>query len=215
MYQRKAVFIDMNNKIKKLIVVLISALLLIFITLAFCYGHYSKAKKEQAIAEQRVIEAQVKEKTINNAKACGYSIEFTEENAFCMEKEDIEYCFQIDPAGVIFDYCEFPVEEENVNVKKGNVVICIMNEGNDKLNVSYSDSRIILLDDGTEEPMFSASYFISNADFDKESLVIQPQIIDDKQKSIDAYDKIMRFITVDELKEQYNKALAICKQLNE
>ncbi len=206
--------LGMNNKIKKIVVVSTSVLLLIFITLAFCYGHYSKAKKEQAIAEQRAIAAQVKEKAIKNAKACGYSIEFTEENAFCMEKEDIEYCFQIDPAGVIFDYCEFPVEEENVNVKKGNVVICIMNEENDKLNVSYSDSRIILLDDGTEEPMFSASYFISNTEFDENSLTAPDTLIDGEHKVKKAYDKIMRFTTIENLKEHYNQALAICKQLN-
>lgn len=204
----------MNNKLKKNMLVSISALLVIFITLAFCYGHYSRAKKEQAIAEQKVIEAQVKEKAINNAKACGYSIEFTEDETFCMEKDDVKYSFCISASGVCFDYCEFIKIEKDINVKEGEVMLKIKNLEDGKIKVRYDDTRVIIADDGTEDPMFSGSYFISNTDFDKESLVIQPQIIDDKQKSIDAYDKIMRFITVDELKDQYNKALAICKQLN-
>lgn len=193
----------------------IGALLVIFIISAFFYGHYSKAKKEQAIAEQKAIEAQVKEKAINNAKACGYSIEFTEDKTFFMEKDDVKYSFCISASGVCFDYCEFIEIEKDVNVKEGEVVLKIKNMEDGKIKVRYDDTRVIIADDGTEEGLFSGSYFISNTDFDKESLVIQPQIIDDKQKSIDAYDTIMKFTTVDELKEQYNKALAICKQLNE
>ncbi len=205
----------MNNKIKKIIFVSTVAILFILITTICLYRHQDKVKREQMAIFEATIEKQVKEKAINNARAYGYSIEFTEDKTFSMEKDETKFCFQICADGVIFDYCEFPVEEENVNVKEGDVVVCVMNEENDKLNVSYSDSRIVLLDDGTEEPMFSASYFISNKDFDENSLTAPDTLIDGEHKVKKAYDKIMRLTTKEKLKEHYNEAITICNQLNE
>lgn len=210
----------LKNQGKKNLIISLGILLSIIIVLASYYTYRLNVKKEKAIAEQKAIEnaaieTEIKRMAVNNAQKYGYAIEFTDEKTFCMKKDDVKYSFCIDVSGICFDCCEFAVEEENVTVKKGTVILTITDLGDGNVDVDYDDTRVIIADDGTEEPMFSGSYFISNTDFDKESLVIQPQIIDDKQKSIDAYDKIMRFITVDELKEQYNKALAICKQLNE
>ena len=58
-------------------------------------------------------------------------------------------------------------------------------------------------------------FFISNTDFDKESFVINSFVPDAEQKTLEAYDTIMEYSSVDELKEKYNQALAICDQLNE
>ena len=210
----------MNNKIKKNMLTFTVALLFLVVALFCTYRYQESVKKEKAIEEQKaienaVIEKEIKEKAISNAKNYGYTIEFTDEKTFCMKKDEVKYSFCIDTSGVRFDYCEFYVEEENVNVKEGDVILKIKDIGNDEIEVRYDDTRIVILDDGTEELMFSGADFVSNLDFDKESLIIDPNKIDDKQKSLDAYTWIMKFVTVDDLKEHYNKALAICNQLNE
>lgn len=208
-----------KNQRKKILFVSIGILLLLAIVLS-CIFHYQLMKKEKAIAEQKIQEASVikssiKEKAINNAKKYGYSIEFTDEDTFSMEEAQVKYSFRIDVSGICFDRCTFAVEEENVTVKEGTVMLTIKDLGNGNVDVDYDDSRILLSEDGTEELMFSGADFISNSDFDKETLVIDPNKIDDRQKSLDAYTWVMKFVTVDNLKEQYNKALIICNQLNE
>lgn len=210
----------MNNKIKKNMLTFTVALLFLVVALFCTYRYQESVKKEKAIEEQKaienaVIEKEIKEKAISNAKNYGYTIEFTDEKTFCMKKDGVKYSFCIDASGVRFDYCEFYVEEENVNVKEGDVVLKIKDIGNDEIKVRYDDTRIVILDDGTEEGKFSGSFFISNTEFDKDSLVIDANKIDDKQKSLDAYTWIMKFVTVDDLKEHYNNALAIRNQLNE
>lgn len=208
-----------KNQRKKIFFVSIGILLLLAIVLSYIF-HYQWIKKEKAIAEQKIQEASVikssiKEKAINNAKKYGYSIEFTDEDTFSMEEAQVKYSFRIDVSGICFDRCTFAVEEENVTVKEGTVMLTIKDLGNGNVDVDYDDSRILLSEDGTEELMFSGADFISNSDFDKETLVIDPNKIDDRQKSLDAYTWVMKFVTVDNLKEQYNKALIICNQLNE
>ncbi len=210
----------MNNKIKKMIISVTVALLFLVVTLFCTYRYQESVKKENAIEEQKaienaVIEKEIKEKAISNAKNYGYTIEFTDEKTFCMKKDEVKYSFCIDTSGVRFDYCEFYVEEENVNVKEGDVVLKIKDIGNDEIKVRYDDTRIVILDDGTEEGKFSGSFFISNTEFSKDSLVAPDNLIDGEHKVKKAYDKIMRLTTIDNLKEHYNQALAICNQLNE
>ena len=198
-------------KTKKYVIVSITILLLIFSVGIRCYMNREKVKKEKAIEEQKAIENAI----IENAKNYGYTIEFTDEKTFCMKKDEVKYSFCIDTSGVTFDYCEFYVEEENVNVKEGDVVLKIKDMGNGEIKVRYDDTRIVILDDGTEEGKFSGSFFISNTEFSKDSLVDPDNLIDGEHKVKKAYDKIMRLTTIDNLKEHYNKALAICNQLNE
>ena len=208
------------TKTKTIIIFSVCALLITFLGLTLFYRHHEMAEKQKALDEQKAIEnaaleAQVKEKAIANASKNGYSTEFVDDKTFRINKDETTYQFRIDASGVCPDRCIFFVEEENVSVKKGNIEITITDLDDGNISVSYDDTRVVINDDGTEELMYSCSYFISNTDFDIDSLVINPHIIDDKQKSINTYNIIMKYLTVDELKEQYNKALAICEQLNE
>ena len=192
----------------------------IIIVLLCCYKYQEKLKKDKVRAEQKaqedfIIKSCIKDKAIKNAEKYGYSIEFSDENVFFMEKDAVKYSFRIDVSGTCFDRCKFAVEEENVTVKNGTVILTIKDLGDGNVNVDYDDSRIIVLDDGTEEGMYSGGYFISNTEFEENSLVAPDTLIDGEHKVKKAYDKIMRFTTIDNLKEHYNQALAICNQLNE
>jgi len=205
-------------KTKKYIIFSIAIILLIVCAGICCYKKQEKVKKEAAIAEQQAIEkaeACIKEKAISNAQKYCYTIEFTDEKEFCIKKDDVNYYFRIDTSGTCFDRCKFAVEEENVTVKNGTVILTIKDLGDGNVDVDYDDSRIIVLDDGTEEGMYSGGYFISNTEFDENSLVAPDTLIDGEHKVKKAYDKIMRFTTKEKLKEHYNQALAICNQLNE
>lgn len=206
-------------KTKKYIIFSIAIILLIVCVGICCYKKREKVKKEEAIAEQQAIEnagieASIKEKAISNAQKYCYTIEFTDEKEFCIKKDDVNYYFRIDTSGVCFDECEFEVQEEGVKVKEGAILISIRHKDNNNLSVRYDDTRIVLLDDGTEEAMYSGMSFISNTDFDKESFVINSFVPDAEQKALEAYDTIMEYTSVDKLKKQYNQALAICDQLN-
>lgn len=207
----------MNNKINKIILPFTAVLFFLFVALFCIYSHQESVKAEKATEQQNAIEnvvKEIKEKAISNAKYYGYSIEFIDEKTFCMKKDEVKYNFCIDTSGVKFDYCEFYVEEENVNVKEGDVLIKIKDMGNDEIKVRYDDTRIVILDDGTEEGKFSGSYFISNTEFEKESLSAPDNLIDGEHKVKKAYNKIMHLTTIDNLKEHYNQALTICNQLN-
>lgn len=203
------------KKIKKKVIIASIGILLILIIALVCF-HINQVKKETAIAEQNAeIEACIKEKALVNAQKSNYSIEFTDEEDFCIKKDDVEYYFRVDTSGVHLDYCEFTVEEENITVKKGTITIMITDLGDGMADVFYDDSRVIIQDDGTEEGMYSGGYFISNTEFDEESLTAPDTLIDGDHKVKKAYDKIMRLTTIENLKEHYNQALAICNQLNE
>lgn len=207
----------MNNKINKIILPFTAVLFFLFVALFCIYSHQESVKAEKATEQQNAIEnvvKEIKEKAISNAKYYGYSIEFIDEKTFCIKKDEVKYNFCIDTSGVKFDYCEFYVEEENVNVKEGDVLIKIKDMGNDEIKVRYDDTRIVILDDGTEEGKFSGSYFISNTEFEKESLSAPDNLIDGEHKVKKAYNKIMHLTTIDNLKEHYNQALTICNQLN-
>ena len=199
-----------NNVIKTIIYLLVGNLLLITLILTFVHIHQGKERGKKV-----QVEAQIKEKAIENASKNGYSVQLVDEKKFYIEKDGVKYVFSINASGVCFDECEFKAQEEGVKVKEGEVILTIRSVDDGNVQVRYDDTRIVLLDDGTEEGMFCGSYFISNTDFDKESLIIDYFLPDAEQKSIDAYEWIMKFITVEGLKEQYNKALSICEQLNE
>ena len=201
---------------KKVIIASIGILLIIVIALVCFHINQEKVKKETAIAEQNAeIEACIKEKAVVNAQKLNCSIEFTDEKDFCIEKDDVKYYFRVDISGVHLDYCEFAVKEEKITVKKGTITIMITDLGDGMVDVFYDDSRVIIQDDGTEEGMYSGGYFISNTEFAEKSLTAPENLIDGEHKVKKAYDRIMRFTTIENLKEHYNQALEICKQLNE
>ena len=207
-------------KTKKYIIATIAIILLIFSVRICCYMKREKVKKEADIAEQQTIEnadieARLKEKAIDNMKQNGYSSEFIEEKKFYIENNGVKYYFLIDDSGVVFDSCEFFVEEENVAVKEGTIEITITDFRDGTVNTFYHDTRVKVLSDGTEEKNYSTGNFTSNKEFDKSSLVINSFVPDAEQKALEAYDTIMEYTSVDKLKEQYNQALAICNQLNE
>ncbi len=156
----------------------------------------------------------MKEKAIDNASKNGYNAEFIEKKKFFIEDNEVKYYFLIDASGVCFDECEFEVQEDGVKVKDGALLISIRHKDNNNISVRYDDTRIILLDDGTEKAMYSGMFFISNTDFDKESFVINSFVPDAEQKALEAYNTIMKYTSADKLKKEYNQALAICKLLN-
>ena len=205
-----------NNKI------IVSIIIFLFVSMAlsFVFLYQKNAKKEAAIAEQQVIEnagieTHIKEKAISNAQKYCYSIEFTDEKEFCIKKDDANYYFRIDTSGVCLDYCEFVIEDDNVTVKKGTVTIMITDLGDGTVDVFYDDSRVIIQDDGTEKGMYSGGYFISNTEFDENSLVAPDTLIDGEHKVKKAYNYIMQLTTIENLKDHYDQALVIRNQLNE
>lgn len=205
-------------KTKKYIIFSIAIILLIVCVGICCYKKREKVKKEEAIAEQQAIEnagieASIKEKAISNAQKYCYTIEFTDEKEFCIEKDNVKYFYIINASEVSLYSCEFYVEE-NVSVKEGTIEITLTNFGDGKVHAFYHDTRVIVLDDGTEKDKSSTGHFISSKEFDKDSLVIDNFLPDAEQNARDAYDTIMKFTTVDILKAHYNDALAICEQLN-
>ena len=191
------------KKIKKVFALMIAAIICIFIVLFF-YIHRETAKLQ---------EAQVKAKLLFNASKKDYYLEFENEKAFCIEKDNVKYSFYITTSGVCFDECEFEVREKGVIVKNGEVSLIIRQKDDGNVLVRYDDMRVVIRDDGTEEGMYCGGYFICNKDFE-ESSIEGSAIIDGYQKALDAYTWIKKFTTLEELKEQYNKALAICEQLN-
>ena len=118
-----------------------------------------------------------------------------------------------DPDIVIVDYKDDATAFNGV--KKGTITIMITDLGDGMVDVFYDDSIVIIQDDGTEEGMYSGGYFISNTEFAEKSLTAPENLIDGEHKVKKAYDRIMRFTTIENLKEHYNQALEICKQLNE
>ena len=194
------------NDLKRIITIIACTLLFFFMISGCAFSDHEKISKK---------EEQVKARMLENADKNGYAVEFNDEKTFCIKNGQVAFYYIITPSKVDFDYCEFVTEEEGVEVKEGEILITIRKKENGNVRVRYHDNRVVVLEDGTEKGMYSCGYFISNMDFDKDSLVIDDFILDDKQKSLDAYDTIMEFVTVDELKEHYNEALSICNQLNE
>lgn len=208
-----------NNNIKKSKIISIGIVLFILLLLTCICIHKENVKKQKAIDEQiakenAAIEAITKEKAVKNAIKYDYDIQFTDAKTFCIEKDDVKYYFFIEASKVVFDNCEFLVETNEI-VKKGNMEITITDLHDGNIKAFYDDSRVVILDDGAEEGQYSTGYFISNSEFDEESLTAPDTLIDGDHKVKKAYDKIMCLTTIENLKEHYNQALAICNQLNE
>ena len=207
-----------KDNIKKIFIIALGIMLLVILAITCFYIHKENVKKQKAIDEQiakenAAIEAQVKEKVLDNVSKNGYSVEFSDEKTFCFEKDDVRYFFRIDKVGVCFDNCKFAVEKENVSVKEGTVIITITNLGDGKVDVDYDDTRVVINDDGTEKGMFSGGYFICNDQFE-DSSVEGSALIDGEQKARDSHYTITQFITMKELKDHYDQAVDICNQLN-
>ena len=202
-----------NNKFKTVIIIFASVLLFTMLTSICVHLHREKVKRQAAQIKKQ--EAQVKEKAIENASKNGHSIQFDDEKTFCFEEDGVKYSFRIEASGICFDECEYNVVEEGVEVKEGEIIITIRDVGDDTVNVGYYDTRVIVLDDGTERDRWSIGYFISNKDYDEDSLEPNYFVPDGEFKMEQDYKKIMNFTTAEDLDEHYNKALSICEQLNE
>ena len=196
--------ITTNSSIKVISIILASFIFLIAIASVGIHFQQDKVKKQ---------EAQKLDNAVANVEKKGYHVQAVDGKKFYIEKDGVKYYFTPDSDGVKLYYCEYPVEEENVKVKEGEVLIKIYCKDDDTVSVAYHDMRVIIQDDGTEEGMYCGGYFICNKDFE-ESSIEGSAIIDGYQKALDAYTWIKKFTTLEELKEQYNKALAICEQLN-
>ena len=195
-----------NNVIKTIIIIFASISLCVIIALTCVHAHRETVRKQ---------ESTIKEKAVENASKNGYSMQFVEEKKLCIEKDGVKYYFCIDASGILFNECEFEVQEEGVKVKEGKVILTIRKMNDDNIRVGYDDTRIVLLDDGTERDMWAIGYFISNKDYDEDSLEPNYFVPDGKFEMEQDYDIIMKFTTAEVLKEHYNKALSICEQLNE
>ena len=194
-----------NKSTKNIIIIFASVFFVLFIALA-CRGIYVSTIHKR--------EKQVKDYLIENARRNAYSMKFVEDNKACIEKENVKYYYLINPTNVTFYSCEYIVKDESENIKDGNVEITITDLGSGKINVFYHDTRTMILDDGTEEYNGSCGNFTSNAEFDKESFYINYFVPDAEHKTLEDYNSIMKFTTVEELKKHYNEALSICEVLN-
>ena len=148
-----------------------------------------------------------------NADKYGYSIEFIDDKNFYIEEDDAKYCYSIGAFGVKFDECEIPVAEEGVEVTEGETTITIKKESNGKVRVGVHDTRVVINDEGEELDRFMINYFIVNKSFDA-STIKSKEIIDPEGKALNAYNRTMDFLTMDELRNYYDRAQAICGQLN-
>ena len=163
-----------------------------------------------AVAITKINEHRIKEKVINNGNRNGYNISFTDNKHFWLEKDDAEFFYNISTSGIEFEKCIFRAEEKDVEVKSGQVEIYIEKK-NDRLQVWYHDSRLVIRDN-KEEQHYDTGGFICNKNFDENS-VEGDAIIDGEQKAMDAYWGIMRITNTDNLKSHYDQALAICDEL--
>ena len=133
-----------NNVIKTLIIFFSIILLFAVLTSICVHIHRVMVKKQ---------EMQVQERAINNASKNGYLTEFVEKNKFCIEKDNVKYFYIINASEVSLYSCEFYVEE-NVSVKEGTIEITLTNFGDGKVHAFYHDTRVIVLDDGTEKVVY-------------------------------------------------------------
>ena len=162
------------------------------------------------IAHKNVIK-----RTLNNANSNGYNIEQIDDNTFCIDNGGVKFYYEVGLLNLDFEKCEVQVEEKDVKVKDGDAYVIIKKHSKDTIKVIVDDSRIVFADDGGEKECYAYTFFLCDESFDKSSLVISKKIIDDEQKSLDAYAHVMRFLSVDELKGYYNESQMICDSLNE
>lgn len=193
-----------NNSKKALFIIFTIAIFLVSIVLVAIHLYQDIIERQKEL---------VIDKAFVNAEKRGYHVQYVEEKKLCVEENNVKYYFIADSKKAILYYCEYPVEEEGVEVKEGEVMISILYEDEDTVSVGYDDMRVIIQEDGTEEMMYCGGYFICNKDFEELSIK-GPSIVDGYQKALDAYTWVKKFTTLEDLKDHYNKALAICEQLN-
>ena len=157
-----------------------------------------------------------KEQIIDRSNAIGVSVEFSGPKTFFIKEDSVTYCYDMSISGVKFVRYYISVDEPGVNVKKGEVIVNIQPEGKNQNLVrgSYDDTRIVITDDGKEEPLYSGSFFVCNNEFEESSLVFTG-VLDAEQDTIDAYNRVSKLVPVEDLKQYYNRALTLCNQLNE
>lgn len=201
---------EKKNRVKGIVIAITCVLSLVLI------AYTATIINQTRVASKK---AQVKEKAIENGTKDGYHLEFidmeyTEDEVFCIEEGGVKYYYSILESGVTFYECKFLVVEEGVEVKEGELTISIADRRDGNLDVGYRDHRAIVLEDGTEKRHYNSGGFVSNTDFDKDSRVINNFVIDAELKSIQGYETIMKYSSVEELKGYYQKALLICDKLN-
>ncbi len=182
-----------NNRVKAIIAFFIMCIVTAF-SLTACASRNMTSIKEKA-------------------KENGYDLESVDNRTVCVEDGDAKYYYNIWIFGVNFDRCEIKVEEEGVEVKKGEAIISIENENRNKVRVTVHDSRVLINSDGSEEEQYTVTYYICDKKFDASSIESKT-MIDSDAKAEKAYKHVERFLTTEELKDYYDKALTIRDRLN-
>ncbi|RKM55282.1 hypothetical protein D6853_11220 [Butyrivibrio sp. X503] len=153
------------------------------------------------------------DKISKNAENNGYTLNNQNEKILYIEKGGALYYYEVGVFDIHFDKCVIPVKEEDVEVKKGKAEVIISEENKNKVRVTVHDSRVLINDDGSEEEQYAVTYYICDKKFDSSSIESKT-MIDSDVKAKKAYKHVERFLTTEELKDYYNKALTIRDQLN-
>ena len=187
----------MQQRVLKKIILIVFCVFIIAVTLFFIMNYRYEAILEKAFK-------------------AGESAEFSGYRNFSVKEGPVTYFYKLGIADVKFVKYEIVVEEPDVEVKKGELIVSVQNRDKNgkQIEGSYHDKRVVIEEDGTEKAMYSGMFFISNRNFDKSSLVTTGWI-DAEQKAIEAYESVTGYVPVEELKQYYNRALTICNQLNE
>ncbi|MBR4356935.1 MAG: hypothetical protein IKQ00_03335 [Butyrivibrio sp.] len=185
----------MQRKILNRIVIIVICIGIVTMTIFF-WGSYKK------------------EKIIKKANEAGVNIEFSGSKIFCIKEGAVTYYYNLGISEVDFIKYDISVEEPGIKVKEGDLIVSIKKRHNNEIQGSYDDSRIVLKEDGSEKLSFSSMFFVCNDNFDRSSLVTTGWI-DAEQKAIDAYEIVIGYVPIENLKQYYNRALTLCNQLNE
>lgn len=155
-----------------------------------------------------------KKMIIDRSNAVGVHIEFSGPKTFFIKEGAVTYYYNLGISEVDFIKYDISVEEPGIKVKEGDLIVSIKKRHNNEIQGSYDDSRIVLKEDGSEKLSFSSMFFVCNDNFDRSSLVTTGWI-DAEQKAIDAYEIVIGYVPIENLKQYYNRALTLCNQLNE
>jgi hypothetical protein len=136
-----------------------------------------------------------------------------ENNSMCIEDNNAKFIYKMGLFDVKFEECEIHVQEDGAVVKKGDAIVRISEDWED-VKVRIEDTRVLIGENGEDVECLSLMYFLINKDFDESSVYSRVKI-DNEQKTKDAYNLALKFLSLEELKGYYNKSLSICEQLNE
>lgn len=157
-----------------------------------------------------------KEEVLQIANENAYSIEFIDEKNFYIEKDLARYYYSLNNSSIPFEKCDIHVQEPGVEVKEGTVTVTLekFEKDDDKVRVGLDDSRVIVTDDGKEIRHYSGTFYIIGKNFDRDSLVISGWI-DGEQKTLEAYNAVMNYLSAEDLKSYYDQAISLENQLND